>query len=97
MCLKEPGYFPKPYSRTAGPTHSASGLPSEGKVIARIQPEQIFIINGLAPFVDDRRNVGIGSEHIHPGEKVAAVPGLKELELAASTYPLAPSKEMAFP
>src|SRR5882757_646151 len=30
-------------------------------------------------------------------EKVAAVPGVKELELAASTYPLAPLKESAFP
>jgi len=66
-------------------------------MIARIQAEQILIISGLTPLVDDRRNVGVSADTFTQAEKVAAVPGFKEFELTASTSAVVPLKVRASP
>src|SRR5258707_2242134 len=38
-------------------------------MIARIQAEQILIISGLTPLVDDRRNVGVSADHLDPSRE----------------------------
>ena len=52
--------------RRLSPYVPAGGEPCESEVIARIQAEQILIVGGLAPLVDDRGNFGIRCGDFHP-------------------------------
>ena len=52
--------------RRLSPHVPAGGQPCESEVIARIQSEQILIVGGLVPLVDDRGNFGIRRTDLHP-------------------------------